>query len=137
MSIRGQRQRIHGKGDYPVNWTEFATAVKEAASWRCEHCGHPHETATSRVLCDELCAHTVDGKQRVLTVHHLDMNPANCAPYNLVALCQACHLRVQSRVDPHQLRLDGDLREEPQWLRRRLSVMLAGRDRRTDGVRVL
>ena len=35
----------------------------------------------------------------MLTVHHLDMNPANCDPSNLVALCQSCHLSIQSRVD--------------------------------------
>jgi hypothetical protein len=34
----------------------------------------------------------------VLTVHHLDGNPANCADWNLAALCQRCHLKIQGRV---------------------------------------
>jgi hypothetical protein len=33
-----------------------------------------------------------------LTVHHLDMSPANCAWWNLAALCQRCHLCIQSKV---------------------------------------
>ncbi len=34
----------------------------------------------------------------MLTVHHLDMNPANCAWWNLAALCQVCHLHIQHKV---------------------------------------
>lgn len=39
---------------------------------------------------------------RIGTVHHLDGNKANCVWWNLLALCQRCHLTVQSRVNPHQ-----------------------------------
>ena len=124
MAVRGQRQRAAGKGEYPANWREIASRVKTAAGWRCEHCGHPHETSVARSECDDGCTHPRDGKQRMLTVHHLNMDPSDCSDANLVALCQACHLRVQSQIDPHQFRLDGDLREEPEWLRRRLQVML-------------
>lgn len=122
MEVRGQRQRAAGKGDYPANWAEIAKGIKDAAGW---HCGHPHETSTSRAPCDASCTHPKDGKQRMLTMHHLYMDPANCAEHNLVALCQACHLRVQSKIDPQQIRLGGDLRKEPDWLRRRPRVMLA------------
>ena len=81
--------------------------------------------------CDEKCTHTgpigslcdggrVDGladakpvvflriglkvvaQWRIGTVHHLDGNKANCAWWNLLALCQRCHLTIQSRVNPHQ-----------------------------------
>lgn len=34
----------------------------------------------------------------MLTVHHANMNPANCAWWNLLALCQRCHLSIQARV---------------------------------------
>jgi hypothetical protein len=34
----------------------------------------------------------------MLTVHHLDLNPANCAWWNIPALCQKCHLRIQAKV---------------------------------------
>lgn len=59
-----------------------ATAVKDAAGWRCIRCDHPHDVDAGRVL----------------TVHHIDMDKANCRWWNLVALCQACHLSVQARV---------------------------------------
>ena len=87
------------KGDYPPDWPEIARAVKERAGWRCEHCGHPHDPATGHVL----------------TVHHLDGNPANCAPENLVALCQRCHLHIQARYRPGQMWLF----EPPGWAVRR------------------
>lgn len=35
----------------------------------------------------------------MLGVHHLDLNKSNCAWYNLVPLCQRCHLRIQAKVD--------------------------------------
>ena len=98
-SKRTQRQRANGKGPYPPDWHEIARVVKDVARWRCERCGHPHETSIARAECDDTCSHTPDGKQRTLTVHHLDMNPANCQQSNLVALCQSCHLSIQSRVD--------------------------------------
>jgi 5-methylcytosine-specific restriction endonuclease McrA len=41
----------------------------------------------------------VDARWRILTVHHLDGNKANCRWWNLAALCQRCHLTIQGRVD--------------------------------------
>lgn len=69
-------------GEYPRNWNEIAQRVKDEAGWKCVRCGHPHESASGHVL----------------TVHHLDMNPANCKWWNLVALCQRCHLTIQAKV---------------------------------------
>ena len=80
---------------YPMNWPEIAHDVKERAGWRCEHCGHVHDRHSGRVL----------------TVHHLDMNKANCDYSNLVALCQRCHLHIQARYHPKQLWLFG----KPAW----------------------
>jgi hypothetical protein len=57
--------------------------VKDAANWRCERCDHPHDPPAGYCL----------------TVHHLDMFKPNCAGWNLAALCQRCHLRIQGRVD--------------------------------------
>lgn len=37
---------------------------------------------------------------RIGTVHHFDGNKANVAWWNLLALCQRCHLKTQARVDP-------------------------------------
>lgn len=37
---------------------------------------------------------------RIGTVHHFDGNKANCEWWNLLALCQRCHLTIQCRVNP-------------------------------------
>ncbi|MCF6277684.1 MAG: HNH endonuclease, partial [Anaerolineales bacterium] len=68
--------------DYPENWAEIARAVKDAADWKCVRCGHAHDPASGYTL----------------TVHHLDLNPANCAWWNIPALCQRCHLQIQNKV---------------------------------------
>lgn len=49
----------------------------------------------------------VEAIWRVLTVHHLDGDKANVRWWNLVALCQRCHLEIQAkvvmeRVYPHE-----------------------------------
>lgn len=41
---------------------------------------------------------TVESRWRILTVHHLDEDKANCRWFNLAALCQRCHLRMQRAV---------------------------------------
>ena len=69
-------------GKYPDNWPEIAKAIKDAADWCCIRCGHAHEVESGYVL----------------TVHHLDLNKSNCYWWNLVALCQRCHLRIQAKV---------------------------------------
>lgn len=75
--------------DYPKNWREIANHIKDLAEWRCEQCGHDHDPRHGYTL----------------TVHHLDMNKANCDYTNLVALCQRCHLRIQAQYTPGQLML--------------------------------
>ena len=92
------------RGRYPDNWGDIAKAVKDAAGWRCVRCGHPHETPAERVPCDERCdpaRHTGglnDGKQRVLTVHHLNNDKSDIRWWNLLPLCQVCHLQIQAKV---------------------------------------
>ena len=85
------------KDGYPDNWEDIANDVKDAAGRVCENCGSP----------------SVQG--RILTVHHLDMNPSNCDPKNLVAFCQVCHLRIQAKYWVGQLWLFG----RPSWAVRR------------------
>lgn len=72
---------------YPPNWDDIATQIKDQANWHCEHCGHPHHPDSGHTL----------------TVHHLDMDKANCAYSNLVALCQRCHLHIQATFIPGQI----------------------------------
>ena len=40
----------------------------------------------------------IEARYRILTVHHLDEDKANCRWWNLVALCQRCHLLMQRKV---------------------------------------
>jgi hypothetical protein len=68
---------------YPDNWNEIAQAVKDAAGWRCVKCG-------------KLCVNP-QSKADVLTVHHIDHDPSNCDPLNLVALCAPFHLRADAQ----------------------------------------
>ena len=87
---------------YPPNWEEIAAQVKEAAGWKCEECGHPHAPA--------------DGY--MLTVHHIDGDPSNNDPDNLVALCQRCHLGLHGKK-----RVIGQLMFDfarPPWMKQRL-----------------
>lgn len=72
------------RGEYPDEWADVAKQVKDEAGWRCVRCHHPHEPATGHTL----------------TVHHFDGNKCNLDRFNLMALCQRCHLSVQARVDP-------------------------------------
>lgn len=72
------------KGDYPSYWPIMSKQVKALVGWCCERCGIRNNE-------DE-----PDGT--MLTVHHLDGNKWNCEWWNLTALCQRCHLRVQSIV---------------------------------------
>lgn len=113
---------------YPDNWDQIASTVKLLAGDRCVKCGHPPEGAwkvfpdsgKGRAPCDDLCSHTNDDSQRVLTVHHLDMFPPNCAWWNLIALCQVCHLTVQARYHLHQYYL----LDPPDWLKRHIEGWL-------------
>lgn len=72
--------------DYPPDWDEIATRIKDRACRKCVRCGHAHNVETGHVL----------------TVHHLDGDKANCEDWNLAALCQRCHLHVQAKVDMDQ-----------------------------------
>jgi len=69
-------------GSYPPDWTEIATRVKDEAGWHCIRCHHRHDIDAGHML----------------TVHHLDLNKSNCAWWNLLALCQKCHLTIQAKV---------------------------------------
>jgi len=46
--------------------------------------------------------HINGGKQRILTCHHLDGDKANVRWWNLLALCQVCHLQIQAKLIPER-----------------------------------
>jgi hypothetical protein len=73
------------RGTYADDWAEIARRVKLDAQLCCVRCSCP----------DGLPA---DGE--CLTVHHFDGDKCNNERWNLMALCQRCHLSVQARVDP-------------------------------------
>ena len=75
-----------GRGEYPPDWLMIARRVKDEARWHCIRCGTSH-------------AHP----GRVLTVHHWNGDKADCRWWNLMALCQGCHLSIQGRVNPDQV----------------------------------
>ena len=78
---------MSGKAEgYPSNWQTIARRVKKAAGWKCVRCGAKHSREGWNIL----------------TVHHLDGDKMNCRWWNLVALCQRCHLRIQGRVKMDQ-----------------------------------
>ena len=74
------------RSDYPSDWDEIALEVKEKAGWKCIRCDHPNDYESGHVL----------------TVHHFDGIKSNCRWWNLLALCQRCHLSIQARVNPEQ-----------------------------------
>lgn len=75
---------------YPKDWKRISDAIRDRAGNRCEWPG-----------CGLANGATVAGKRGeyrvVLTVAHLDHNPANCDPANLRAWCQPHHLRYDAR----------------------------------------
>ena len=83
--------------------------VREQAGNRCVRCGHPYKKGMGEWSpCDEHCRHHAGGTRRthefteaqwrILTVHHLNGDKADCRWWNLASLCQRCHLRIQRTV---------------------------------------
>lgn len=115
----GDQERVGRKAraaGYPKSWPAIARRVKDLAGWRCEHCGHENDAASGHVL----------------TVHHLDGDPANCKDSNLVALCQRCHLHVQAMWKPGGV-IPAEWDGVPAWITRRgLPFMLVSEQGRLD-----
>ncbi len=92
---------------YPEDWDAIAHRIKEAAGWKCERCKHAHDLESSHVL----------------TVHHLDGDKSNCADWNLAALCQRCHLKIQGRVKMDQMFFE-DILDVSEWFKPHLQGYL-------------
>lgn len=80
--------RPENKDKYPDNWQEISLAVRQEAGWKCEWCGAENGEYIWRLTLSQ--GREFKGKV-VLTVAHLDHDPANCERKNLRALCQKCH----------------------------------------------
>ena len=70
------------RNDYNADGKAKRRAAREAAGNKCVRCGSP----------------SVPG--RILTTHHFDGDKANDEWWNLLPLCQVCHLHIQGKVDP-------------------------------------
>lgn len=103
-----------GLDGYPAEWHEtIKHLVREQAGHRCVRCGHPYSKGDGEWSpCDDGCKHDGPGRSRgiairdglqqarwrILTVHHLNGDKADCRWWNLASLCQRCHLRIQRTV---------------------------------------
>lgn len=95
MPVSRERQLAYPGGSLKSpDWRALRALVLERAGNRCE--GSPAfpdcRAANGQV-------HPVTGSRVVLTIAHLDQNPANSDPANLRALCQRCHNRHDA---PHR-----------------------------------
>jgi len=90
--------RPENRDRHPADWADVRARMLARAEGRCEctgECGDRHPAGR----CPE-CDGAWGLRQRgrvVLTVAHLDHTPENCAPDNLRAMCQRCHLRYDRR----------------------------------------
>lgn len=92
MPIRPQE-----RDRYPNNWPQISLTIRaDRAGWRCECRGECGTNHSGRCDARQHQAHPVTGSKVVLTVAHLDHTPENCDPTNLLAMCQACHLRYDA-----------------------------------------
>lgn len=72
----------YDKSKYPPDWDCIAFRVKEAADWKCQICGKQCRRPEEQF----------DTHRRTLTVMHLNHDPMDTRPENLLAACPACHL---------------------------------------------
>lgn len=117
--------RLAISGEYAADWQAVSRATKHVAGYRCVRCRHSFDGDTGRPLpCTEDCdfrrgrtrhvagvdatpngniiaqVHSPDIPGLNYGVHHLDGDKSNNAWWNLLALCNSCHLYVQASVIP-------------------------------------
>ena len=83
--------RPENRSRYPKDWPAISRAIRERAGNRCEF---SEEGMRCRAVNGE--PHPLTGSRVVLTVAHLDHQPENCDPANLLAGCQRCHNRYDA-----------------------------------------
>jgi hypothetical protein len=86
--------RPENRARYPKNWREISHTIRfDRAAGRCEctgHCGLDHG---GRCQARNGQPNPITGSKVVLTVAHLNHQPQDCRPENLLGACQLCHLR--------------------------------------------
>lgn len=103
---------LQHRGEYPTDWPTISRRTKDDARNRCVRCGHRFHYSTGESLpCDIMCrvsrrcrANVILGRGGIhnFGVHHLDGDKGNVRWWNLLPLCNSCHLSIQARVDPEQ-----------------------------------
>jgi len=88
------------RGEYPSNWKEIAERIKRKNNYRCERCGVKDSHNPK------------DGN--LLSIHHMDGNKSNNEDWNLICLCQRCHLHMQ-HINIYQGWLFSD--SFPEWFK--------------------
>lgn len=93
---------------HPYRKGEHGSGEWSPCDKRCTHEGprrwrFPHETywqiaAGDRQPIEDSVGLEREAQWRILTVHHLNGIKHDCRWWNLAALCQRCHLRIQGRV---------------------------------------
>jgi len=71
------------RNDYNPDGADKRREARELAGNRCIRCSSP----------------SAPGK--ILTTYHFDGDKANDEWWNLLPLCQVCHLHIQAKVDPN------------------------------------
>jgi hypothetical protein len=95
-------KRVH------YSWCDGRCRHGGPGRWRNGPAGEWHRAdelgqADSGEILHVLNAQQVQAAYRILTVHHLNGRKFDLRWHNLVALCQRCHLSVQSRVQMERL----------------------------------
>ncbi len=94
--------RPENRARYPKNWTsEIVPAIRKRSGNRCEctgQCGLNHGGKAGHARCKARHGqpHPTTKSSVVLTVMHLDHQPENCDPANLLHGCQQCHNRYDA-----------------------------------------
>jgi hypothetical protein len=85
MPIRDENRSL-----YPKDWAAISLSIRrDRAGWRCEMMDANGEIGRCSAMHGE--PHPITGSKVVLTVMHLDHDPTNNDPRNLLAACQRCH----------------------------------------------
>lgn len=96
--------------DYPPNWTEISKRIRfERANGQCEcvgECGL-HKTTPGPRRCNERHGHAAKwarGKVVLTTAHLCDCDPLCGDEGHLKAMCNRCHLRVDTALHVRRAR---------------------------------
>ncbi len=106
---------IKDKSVYSKDWKQISRSIRQRDGQKCKWCGVKNYAVGARDRFGEWhdedsihcmnsdCGINLFGEdfpdmiKIILTVAHLDHNPANNADENLAALCQKCHLTYDAK----------------------------------------